>query len=247
MTLIKNFIPSGIADFDSWQINFVTQANLLKGGWDWSATVDTEWALLTTTAGMKKLRWDAIHTIIATNNFKPSDEVEMLASRKDYEFGIRETPTDTSLRIFITRYIRNNPLVSVEQKRTMGLTVPDETPTATSDINAKISGIVLSGSMKKVEHLIHTVAVVVPGQKSVAMGEGVDAIEIFIAITVGTQTTQPDLSTFVLDGEVKRGLYTHTFTANQVGMRAWYYVRKRIKGKTKTWGPPSLVWSEMII
>jgi hypothetical protein len=45
---------------------------------------------------------------------------------------------------------------------------------------------------------------------------------------------------------VKRGLYTREFAPELEGMRAWYYARLRIKGKTITFGPPSDFWGAII-
>jgi hypothetical protein len=241
-----SFIPAAVAMFHQWQETFVKTVTLYKSGWGWTPAIDAEWLLLTDTAGKKKKKWDAIYDIIATTDFKPSDEVAMMAARKDYEFGKKTDPADTSLRIFITRYIRNSPLVTVEQKRQMGLTVPDDTLTATSDFNAKISGVDLEGSAKSKSHLVQKSLVIVPGQKSKAKGEGVDAIEVFMAIAEASVKTAPAIKDFQLVGEVKRGVFTHTFLSEQEGMRAWYFVRRRIKGKVKTYGPPSVTWSKLI-
>jgi hypothetical protein len=247
MATKKSFIPKGFAAFNEWQGNFVTSVNLFRPGWNWPPTVEDEWKLLTDTSGKKKLRWDIIAAIIVTNNFKPSDEVEMQKSRKDYEFGNRADNADTSLRIFTTRYIRNSPFVTEEQKRIIGILVPDLIKTPTTDTNVKITGIELVGAMKKTQHLIHTILVTTPGSESRALGDGVDGIEVFMAITESSQTTAPPLTQFQLVGEIKRGLYTHTFDVDKVGKLAWYYVRKRLKGKTTTYGPPSLIWSWPII
>jgi hypothetical protein len=170
----------------------------------------------------------------------------MKAARKDYEFGKKTDPTDTSLRLFISRYIRNNPMVTVDQKRDIGITVPDDIKTPTSNINSKISENELSSKVKTMAHLIHYNTVTYAGQNSKAKGEGVDEIEIFIAFTTADVKVPPPLSEFKYDGEVKRGLYTREFAPEQEGMRAWYYARLRIKGKKITFGPPSEPWSAII-
>lgn len=246
MPVIKSFIPAARSPFDEWQLNFVTQVDLFKVDWDFTTKIDDEWKLLTQTAAKKKMRWDTINAIIATNNFKPSDVAELKKARKDYEFGKKDLAEDTSLRLFITRYIRNNPSVTFEQKRIIGITLPDDIPTPISDSNAKISGNELISKVRSMSHLIHYNTVNYAGQLTKAKGEGVDQIEVFIAFTAGDVKVAPPLSEFKYDGEVKRGLYTRKFDASQEGLRAWYYARLRIKGKTITFGPPSDIWGAII-
>jgi hypothetical protein len=246
MVVQKNFIPAADMQFDSWQLTFVAAVNNYKSGWGWTPTAEAEWTLLTNTPDKKKLAWDKAIAITRTHNAKPSEILAMNEARKDYEFGDKKNPADTSLRIFINRNIRFNPHVTLDQKREMGLTIPDETKTPTSDFKSKISGTELEGSAKNISHLLQKSTVHTPGQKSKAKGEGVDAIEIFLCVTELSVKVAPELKDFQMVGEVSRGTYTHTFPPESEGKRAWYYVRLRIKGKVKTYGPPSAAWSAII-
>ena len=69
MTVSKDFIPRKDQDFDPWQINLVEVANTNKSSWGWSAAADTEWTLLTATAGQKKKRFDDVLPL--TNSHLP--------------------------------------------------------------------------------------------------------------------------------------------------------------------------------
>jgi hypothetical protein len=170
----------------------------------------------------------------------------MLEARKDYENGRKDDPEDTSLRLFIARYIRNNPRVTNQQKADMGLTVPDliNSPApGTGGVNVNVE---VSGVIKAMDHLMHRSLVTTPGVISKALGEGVDAIEVHIAYTDAGAKEPPPPTEFSLDGEVKRGNYVRQFAEEQEGMRIWYKARKRFKGKTKTYGPFCRAWSAVI-
>ena len=246
MNASRNFIPSADNQFDGWQLTFVEAVNNYKSGWGWTIAIEAEWTQLTNTPDKKKLAWDKAIAITRTHNAKPTEILIMREARKDYEFGDKKNPADTSLRIFINRNIRFNPHVTLDQKREMGLTVPDEIKTPTSDYKLKISGIELEGSAKNISRLHQISSINTPGQKSKAKGEGVDAIEIFLCITEISVKVAPELKDFQLVGEVSRGTYAHTFPPESEGKRAWYYVRIRIKGKVKTYGSPSAAWSAII-
>jgi hypothetical protein len=242
----KDFIPRSSADFDIWQKNFITVAHPLFPGWDLPTSANDEWTQLATTANKKKLRWDAIWAVVSTGDFKHSDEVELQEARKDYENGRPDDPDDTSLRLFISRYIRNNPRVTNQQKANMGLTVPDlvKTPAGGADgpnVEDEVTGVI-----KLMGHLKHISSVTTPGASSSGLGEGVEAIEVHIAFTASSVKEAPAAGEFVMDGEVKRGLYTRIFEESQESMRVWYKARKRFKGKTRTYGPFCAPWNALI-
>jgi hypothetical protein len=247
MTTTKtDFIPKSNLKFDPWQINLVQKVNLFKVNWHWPPEVETEWTLLSATAGKKKLKYDAAWAKVKSKIFDASDTQLLKDSRKDYESGDKLNPDDTSIRMFVNRHLRYEPLVSNDQKIAMGLIVPDDINTPISDSNAKISGNELVGKVRSMGHLKHYNTVNYAGQQTKAKGEGVDEIEVFIAITTADVKTPPDIKEFKYDGVVKRGLYTRTFDYTLEGMRAWYFARLRIKGKTITFGPPSDVWGSVI-
>jgi hypothetical protein len=242
-----DYIPGGLAEFDAWQSNFVDVFNYILSGLTVLPAVVAEWELLTQTPGVKKIRWDNAWSIVKTKEFKHSQETELLSALRDYISGNRSDVSDTSLRLFIARYIRFNPAITKEQKKQMGLTVPKDKNSNTSDTGAKLSGIEIDGIVRKSTHLHHYNDVKVAGQRSNAKPEGVENIQVFIAFTDVSVKTAPAISAFAYDGVVKCGKYVREFDAAREGMRAWYYARVMIKGKTATYGPPSVIWSAMIM
>ena len=242
-----DYIPNGRGAFDDWQDNLVTQANSFIPTWGLPTAATAEWTLLTNTPGKKKKRWEAAWAIVKTKVFTRPQEEELIEARKDYESGHRDDPNDTSLRLFIARYIRNNPRVTGPQKLAMGLPVPDEVISPSTDTQSKSPGSELSGKVRQGEHLIQHSDVLIEGQISKALPEGVKCIQIFIAYTEAAVTVAPPKSAFVYDGEVKRGKYNRVFDEAQEGKRAWYYARMLFSGKIPTYGPPSPVWNAVIM
>ncbi len=240
----KNFIPGPNGKFNDFQNTLIAFILANMSGWGLPVAAAAEFLLLSATAGKKKMRWDAIWAIILTKAFTHPQEVELLAARKDYEYGRKDDPTDTSIRLFITRYIRNNPKVSDEQKAEMGLTVPDLVKTLSTHV---FVGNNLVGTVSWGEHLVHHNEVVVPGQQSKAKGEGVENIHVFIAFTAASVTDAPALDKFVFDGMVNGGIYKRVFGPEQEAMRAWYFVRMMMKGKDGKYSAPSEIWQSVIM
>jgi hypothetical protein len=243
----KDFIPGPNGDFDNFQDNFVSVVNTYISTWDLPTGAAAEWAALTSATVNKKKRWTDAWAIVKTKNFTKAEEAEMLQARKEYESGHKEISTDTSLRLFITRYIRNNPKVSVQQKVEMGLTKPDEVITDTSPELSKSVEAVLEGKVVGGAHLWQRSKVTNPTQTGLAKGEGVAEIQVFIAFTEATETTAPESKNFAYDGTVSRAYYKRTFDPSQEGLKAWYYARAMYKGKVKTYGPPSAYWSAVVM
>jgi hypothetical protein len=242
-----NFIPAPNGKFNDWQKNFTTVAPGYFTGWGLPTAASDEWDALVTDPGNKQQRWITAYNIVSSGEFTHSQEVEMLDARNSYESGRPDDPDDTSLRLFIKRYIRYNPRVTKAQKQVMGLLVPDEVITQTSPDLAKSEEAGLMGKVASAQHLLQNSEVTVPGQKSKAKGEGVEEIQVFLAFTDATTTTPPDLKDFAYDGTVTWGKYKRNFDPSQVGKKAWYYARVMIKGKTKTYGPPSEYWNAVVM
>ena len=242
----KNYIPRPDSAFNLWQNNFVTKANVYIVGWALSATALTEWQLLTNTPGKKKLEWDEAWRKVATGQFESHHTVRKTYARKSYESGRRTQAHDTSLRLFIARYVRNNPQVTTEQKANLGLTIPDMIKTPHPGVDAASKSIGLLGAVKDIKHLMHRSSVTTPGAESRGLAYGVDGIEVHMAFTEATCKQSPPVSEFKFDGEVKYGLYARQFDVEQECLRAWYVARKRFKGKKKTYGPFSTPWSALI-
>ncbi|MEI6122435.1 MAG: hypothetical protein WCQ95_02285 [Bacteroidota bacterium] len=239
-----SFIPRPMLDFDAWQINFVAVANIHMSTWGLPTVATAEWTLLTTTPLKKKLRWDAIVAIVASGEYKHSDEVEMVKARRDYENGMKESDDDTSLRLFIARYIRFNIKVTPRQKTAMGLTVPDDNKTM---VAPQPSNNDLALKVKSATHLYHNLGVTRAEQKSRAMPEGVAAIQLFMALTEVSVKIAPAIEEFAYVGLVKRGLYTKEFEQEQEGKRAWYFVRMMYKGEKETYSAPSLILPALVM
>ena len=242
----KDYIPRSNAKFNPWQINFTAKVDLFKSGWNWPPSVVNEWKALTDPADSKKQTYDKAWAKVSTGVFDSADEQRLKDARKSYESGDKQNPDDISIRIFINRNIRFNPLVTNDQKIDMKLIVPDEVKTPSPGPEQNIDSLILVGSVKSISKLSHTSAVNRPGAKSKAKGEGVDEIEVFIAFTDADATEAPAMKDFQYDGEVKRGLYKRIFDVLQEGKRAWYYARLRFKGKKITFGPPSDFWDSII-
>ena len=240
----KDFIPHANSEFDGWQQQFVTSAGSYFASWDLPQRAFDEWILLTATPGKNKMRWDAIWQIVRNKNSKSSEKFEMRLARKEYESGNKNIIAGTSLRLFISRYIRNNPKVKETQKEIMRLTMPDQKLSATS---LALTEMILFGRILEAAHLVQVSIVQIGSRKSKAKDSFVKDIQVFIAITDQKQTIAPSLKEFAYDGVVFRGLYKHVFEPSQEGMRAWYYVRYMFKGKHSTYGTPSEIWDSVIM
>ena len=240
-------IPRSNSGFNDFQDTFVNVVNDNIATFDFSAAATLEWKLLTNTVGKKKKNWDAIWPIIKTKVFTHADEVRMVETRKDYESGTRKDATDTSLRLFIKRYIINNPLVTSEMKVLLGLTVPDDIKTERTGVHGFHPGNDLSGKVRSADHLVHWLKITIPSQKSKAKPPSVKDIQIFMALTELSVTVAPALSAFGYIGVVQGGLFTQIFDITQEGKRAWYYARFMYKGKMVTYGPPCTIWNAIVM
>ncbi len=241
-----DFIPRSDYSFDSWQINFVKKVNELKSSWNLSAAALTEWTLLTETPGTKKKEWDSVWAIVSSRLFDKADTQRKKDACRSYESGNKNNPQDTSLRFYINRYIRYNPLVTNDQKVEMGLRVPDTIKTPSPGFTASGLDPSVLGAVKAMHHLIQTSQVITPGANHRGLDKGVEAIEIYLYVAETTAKVAPPIRDFDLVGEVKNGWYTHRFDPEQEGMRAWYIARKRFKGRKRTFGPFSEPWSGLI-
>jgi len=240
----KPSIPRANGKFDDFQNTLMALIAAYMSTWGLPVAAIAEFALLATTAGKKKLRWDDAWAIVKTKTFTHPQEVEMLAARKDYESGRRDDPNDTSIRLFLSRYIRHNPRVTNEQRSEMGLFVPDLAKTHSLH---EFVGNNLVGTVSWGEHLVHHNEVLVPGQESKAKGDGVENIHVFIAFTESSVKEAPALGKFVFDGIVKNGKYQRVFSPEQEAMRAWYFVKMMMKGKNGKYSAPSEIWQSVIM
>jgi len=238
-----DYIDQKNAIFNPWQSNFIIVFDSYKATYDLPSGAAAEEIALK----VKQTRYETAWGIVNTGQYTDADLVELNDARHEYESGAPENPLDTSLRIFIGRYLRKNKLVTKKQREELGITIADTIKSPVTDTNAKLSGIELNGNIKVYKHLIHQSEVKTPGKGSRAKGEGVLEIEVWICIVDDPKNlTPPDEKLYVYAGKVNAGIYTHTFIEDQVACRAWYRVRKIIKGKQKTFGPFSAPWSGVI-
>ncbi len=181
---MKDYIPEGHPEFHAWQKNFVTQVNSFKSGWNWNSDGIDEWDLLTASGNVKQERWEAAWTIVSSKQFYHSDEQELKDARKAYESGFINDATDTSLRLFIKRYIRYNKRVTEQQKKACRLTVSDTLLTAASDPGT--SGKVIQVELIEQGHGVHKIGVFYSGVKSRAKPSGIKDILVYMAVQART-------------------------------------------------------------
>lgn len=248
MSAIFRAIPRAMAQFDAWQKNFLEKVNLYSPLWNWNADTVSEWQKLAAGIPSKKTVFEAAWSIVSSGEFTRSQEQDLLAARRDYESG-ENVPTDTSLRLFLNRYIRYNTKVTVGQKIDLGILPPDTMMTTTTTADARIAlcqSSALTGIVKSMAHLEHISLVKSPDSKSRAKEIEVDVIEVHIAFGDAQSFIPPATASFFYDGLVKNGLYKRSFTPEQEGMRVWYIARKRMKGKVASYGVWSEPWSAVI-
>jgi hypothetical protein len=226
-----DFIPTEIAELVAWQYNFVAQVNANKAGWNWNSDATAEWALLTGPNNVKQARFLAAYAIVSSKEFKHSDEEELKLARQSYISGDKNNPADTSIRLFIKRYLANNIHVNGTQKKALRITVVDEVKTAAFDPSIRLVGTQLA--LKKQSHLAMEIEVNYPGTKSKKKQKGVKDVMLYMLVQTASVTTIPDPVTapYTYIGDMKRGVFTAHFTLSQEGMAALYVMRtKNTKG-----------------
>jgi hypothetical protein len=162
---------------------------------------------------------------VNTKQFYHSDEQELKEARKAYESGDINNPADTSLRLFVKRYIKYNVRVTDTQKKACRLTVTDTILSAAPDPGA--SGRVLQLQLIEQGHLAQKIGIHYSGIKSRAKPKGIKDILVYMAVQSLTVSTTPEASSFQYVGDVKRASYIAQFTESQVGMKAFYFVREK--------------------
>ncbi len=225
-----NFIPAPHGEFDDWQDNFVLQVNAFKAGWNWNSDAVAEWALLTTAIGPpinKQARWVAAWAKVKSKIFTHADELEMLAARKTYESGDKENPADTSLRLFIARYIAKSVKVTTIQKAAMRLT----DGTTTTHTPAPLPGAKLIPThlaLKKQIHLSIQIEVIYAGTISKAKQKGVKNVCLYMLVQAANLTTIPDPNNtnYAHIGNMKRGTFIQPFTLAQENEAALFTMRE---------------------
>jgi hypothetical protein len=231
MTTGLDFIPTEISVLVPWQTNFVAVVNANKAGWNWSSDATNEWNLLTGPGNVKQAPFLADYAIVSSKEFKHSDEVNLKTSRQSYISGDPKNPADTSIRLFVKRYIANNIHVTPGQKKAMRLTVVDVVKTPAVDPSGRV--LRTSISVKKQSNLVIEVEVNYPGTKSRAKQKGVKEVMLYMLVQAASVTTTPDpvTTTYAYIGDMKRGVFIAHFTLTQEGMAALFVMRtKSTKG-----------------
>ncbi len=243
----KDFIPRKNADFHPWQENFVTKVNLYITGWGLSTDATDEWSTLTSDPGNKKKRYEAAWAVVSTGIYTVKDSTELRDARTSYESGIKRDINDTSIRMFISRYIRNNPKVTHDEKVDMGIVLRDSLVEASPTAVRTKFGNDLAGHVRSADYLVHILQVDIKGQTSRARPAGVKFIQIFMHIAEASVTVAPDPTIFASIGFAKRGLLKHDFTEVDEGKKAWYYACYLYDGKQASYGPRSPIWNALIM
>jgi hypothetical protein len=231
MTSGIDFVPSEIAELVPWQTNFVAVVNANKAGWNLNSDAVNEWNLLTGPGNVKQARFLAAYAIVSSKEFKHSDEEELKLARQSYISGDKNNPADTSIRLFIKRYLANNIHVTGTHKKAMRLTVADEVKTPAIDPSGRVLNTYIS--RKKQSNLVIEVEVNYPGTKSKAKQKGIKEVMLFMLVQAANLTTIPDpvSTTYAYIGDMKRGVFTSHFTLAQEGMAALFVMRtKNTKG-----------------
>ncbi len=211
------------------------------------SSVDTEWTLLTNTVAVKKKAWDAAWAIVSTGNFLPSDDANKNECRKSYESGNADDPEDTSLRLFIARYIRFWPSVTKEQKVAMRLLPPDLTKSPAPEVGATNILREVIGSIVQSSRLMHRCKIVTPNVTYRGLGEGIACIDVFMALVAADSKESPSIKEYVWVGNTNGGIYTQIFEIEQLDMIAYYVARKVLKGSPKKFGPFCEPWKGRVI
>jgi hypothetical protein len=160
-----------------------------------------------------------------------SDEKELKEAIQSYVSGDKSNPADTSIRLFIKRYIANNIHVTPTQRMAMRLTEEVDVKTPAVDPSGRILNTYIS--VKKQSHLVIEVEVTYPGTKSKKKQKGVKEVMLYELVQAANVTTIPDpeTTTYKYIGDMKRGVFTSHFTLSQEGMAALYVMRtKNTKG-----------------
>jgi hypothetical protein len=180
---------------------------------------------------VKQARFLAAWAIVSSKEFMHSDEKELKEAIQSYVSGDKSNPADTSIRLFIKRYIANNIHVTPTQRMAMRLTEEVDVKTPAVDPSGRILNTYIS--VKKQSHLVIEVEVTYPGTKSKKKQKGVKEVMLYELVQAANVTTIPDpeTTTYKYIGDMKRGVFTSHFTLSQEGMAALYVMRtKNTKG-----------------
>jgi len=71
---------------------------------------------MTTGPTSKKVVFDTIWAIVSTKQFTHAQEQKLKDARFDLVSGDKNNPADISIRMFVNRYLRFNPLVTNDQR-----------------------------------------------------------------------------------------------------------------------------------
>jgi len=123
MNTSNDYVPSGNEEFDTFQgiLYGYIFAHRFGTAEPWGYG-NTRLDVLTT----KKTRWDAAWLVGKDENKRNhGDVIEMQESKEDHELDIRD---------FVAEFIKNNSLITNEQRGLMGIPIDDDTPSARPQI-----------------------------------------------------------------------------------------------------------------
>jgi hypothetical protein len=244
--MAKDYVPGPDKEFNTFQANLIKQITDNKSGWHLPTTEAADWAILTDAATGKQIIFEKAYAKVATGVFTRGEVQAKDDARAAYESSDKNDVDDCSIRVYYNRYIKNNQFVTNEQRVNMGLPVFDKTKTPTPPAGEKVVNEELTGAIESLFHLKIVSSIVTPLSKSKGKEEGVDAVEVWIALTEAEKKECPGYDSFKIAGEAQRGSCTLSFEPDKEGKRCWFIARKRFKGKTKTYGHFSAPWNSVI-
>lgn len=213
---MADYIPSGDADFNTWQQNFVT--NLSANPSDFGLLL-ADVAPLTTQQGVWANAYAANQT--AQQNARAASQAKE-AARDDYEKALRS----------IARRIQANDAVTNDQRARLNLTVP--TGTRTSAGAPQSRPVALVDTSQRLRHTINFMDEATPNSR--AKPEGVAGCEIWNK--VGEAPAGPSQMSYL--GTDTRTPYMVEYDEADAG-KAAYYMLRWVNGKGEQ-GP----WSQTI-
>jgi hypothetical protein len=218
-----DYIPRPDGDFDIWQDQFMTGVTPNIVTWK----IDP--ANFATLAPLQAA-WKSAWLIGKDKGTRSSAQVIAKdEARQHYE---------TALRVFVKQWIRGNTLVTDDQRRNIGVTVPDSERTPV--------GIKHNAPLLSFDPSVHTVQTLRFGNPDDPHTQSIPAGQkILLERFVGEKNLDPSTINFGGAQIVTRFLHTVQYTEADVGK--WVYVRACYVNTRGEQGPFSVVASAVVV
>lgn len=198
--MAADYIPRNEEDFNEWQVNFMEVLTPAAPGWNVPPAVVTG---LTT----RQTDWTPKYAAGRDEaDPKPSQRVAKNDSRKLYIKAIRKA---------VKEALAFNPVVTNENRQTLGITIPDTERTRVA-VPDRAPTVVID----KLAHLSHKLRItdpLNPGSKK--KPAGVTRINVYRF--VGT-TAPASVGQYTLMGSSTKFLFTSSFVQEDMTKTAWY-------------------------